>query len=330
MAIRIRRREFITLLGSVAAWPFTARAQQPATPVIGFLRPTSAEKSTKLLGAFRSGLAEAEYVEDHSVIIEYRWAENHYDRLPALATDLVQRQVAVIVAMGGTPSALAAKAATATIPIVFITGSDPVKDGLVASLNRPGGNLTGLSMFTSALGAKRLELLHDLVPAAAMIALLVTTDYALVDAQVKEVQTAAGSFGQHVLVLPVRTEQEIDGAFRTLVEQRVGALIVATDPFLLSRREQLVALASYCHVPTIYPWREYTAVGGLMSYGPSITDAYRQVGIYTGRILRGEKPANLPVQQPTKFELVINFKTAKAFGVEVPPMLLARADEVIE
>jgi putative tryptophan/tyrosine transport system substrate-binding protein len=327
----MRRREFITLLGgAVATWPLGARAQQPVMPVVGFIRPTSAEESTKLLTAFRGGLAEVGYVEGRNVIIEYRWAGNHYDRLPALAADLVRREVAVIAALGGTPSVLAAKAATTAIPIVFGTGSDPVKDGLVASLNRPGGNLTGFTTFGSALGAKRVELLHDLLPTATIIALLVQPDYSEADSQVKEVQSAATSFGNRLLVLNASTEREIDSAFRALAEQRVNALIVASDPFLLSRREQLVALAAYQQLPTVYPWPEYTAAGGLMSYGPSLADVYRQGGIYTGRILRGEKPVDLPVQQPTKFELVLNLKTAKSLGLTFPIALLGRADEVIE
>jgi putative tryptophan/tyrosine transport system substrate-binding protein len=326
----MKRRELITLLGGAAAWPLRARAQQQAMPVVGFIRPTSAEESTKLLTAFRGGLAETGHVEGHNVIIEYRWAGNRYDQLPGLASDLVRRQVAVIAAPGGTPSVLASKAATTTIPIVFAIGSDPVKDGLVASLNRPGGNLTGFTTFGSALGAKRIELLHDLLPTATVIALLVQPNYSEADSQVKEVQSAVTSFGNRLLVLNASTEREIDRAFRALAEQRANALLVASDPFLLSRREQLVALAAYEQLPTVYPWPEYTAVGGLMSYGPSLAEVYRQVGIYTGRILRGEKPTDLPIQLPTKFELVLNLKTAKPLGLTLPITLLGRADEVIE
>jgi putative ABC transport system substrate-binding protein len=327
--VTIARRELLAALAGVAAWPIAVRAQQ-AMPVVGFMRPTSAEESAKLLTAFRGGLAETGYVKGHNVIIEYRWAGNHYDQLPALAADLVRRQVAVIAAPGGTPSVLAAKAATTTIPIVFGTGSDPVKDGLVASLNRPGGNLTGLTTFGSALGAKRIELLHDLLPTATVIGLLVQPDYSEADSQVKEVQSAVTSFGNRLVVVNASTEREIDRAFRALAEQRANALLVASDPFLLSRREQIVALAAYEQRPTVYPWPEYTAAGGLMSYGPSIVDVYRQVGIYTGRILKGEKPVDLPVQLPTKFQLVLNLKTAKSLGLIFPITLLGRADEVIE
>jgi putative tryptophan/tyrosine transport system substrate-binding protein len=325
----MRRREFITLLGGAAAWPLPARTQQ-AIPVVGFIRPTSAEESAKLVGAFRRGLSELGYVEGQNVAIEYRWADNQYDRLPALATDLVRRKVAVIVATGGTSTTLAVKAVTTAIQIVFISGSDPVKDGLVASLNRPGGNLTGVSSFSSALGAKRLELLREFVPTATIIALLVNPHYAEAETQVKEVEGAAVSFGQQVLILKASTERDINRAFETIVQQRASALIVATDPFIFSRKGELVALAARHKVPTDYPWSEFTAAGGLMSYGASLTDAYRQAGIYAGKILNGAKPGDLPVQQAVKIEFVINLKTANALGITFPLPLSGRADEVIE
>jgi putative ABC transport system substrate-binding protein len=327
----LRRREFITLLGGAAvAWPLGARAQQPAVPVVGFLSGQSSGPYAAMAASFRRGLSEDGHIEGQNVAIEYRWAEGRPDRLPALAADLVQRRVGVIVATGGNDAALAAKGATEIIPIVFTLNDDPRKYGLVASLNRPGGNVTGVSWFSAQLGPKRLELLHELVPDAKTIALLLNPKNAESTGQSAELQEAARILGLQLVVLHASTASEIDAAFAAIAMQRLGALVAAGDSFLQSRREQIIALAARHAIPTIYVNREMAATGGLVSYGNSLTDAYRRAGIYTGLILKGAKPVDLPVDQATKFELFINLKTAKTLGLTVPPSLLARADEVIE
>jgi ABC-type uncharacterized transport system substrate-binding protein len=326
----VRRREFIASIAGAAALPLAARAQQKAMPVIGVLSAGPRGPFSPLMAAFLQGLGEAGYVEGQNVTIEYRWAEGHYDRLPALAADLVGRKVDLIMA-GNPPAALAAKSATSTIPIVFRHGGDPVRDGLVASLARPGGNLTEVSQLgDEGLTAKRLELLSELVPRAGVIALLVNPNNSTAEHVIQEVQQAAGAKGVQLPVLKASSESEIDTAFASLVQLHADALLVGADPFLSSRREQFVALASRHAVPSIYAWREFAASGGLISYGASLTAALHLLGTYAAKVLKGAKPADLPIQQATTFELVINLKTAKALGLAVPPSLLDRADEVIE
>ena len=325
----MRRREFVSfLVGTAAAWPLAARAQQPVMPLIGFLRSTSLADATRLVTAFRQGLKEAGFVEGQNVAVEYRSAEDHPDRLPGLVAEMISRQAAVIV--GNHNAALAAKAVTTTLPIVFATGFDPITGGLVASLNRPGGNVTGVSFLAGVLGAKRLELLRQLVPKATTIAVLINPNSPDTEAERKEVQAAARTAGQQLIILDVRSNRDIETAFATFVQRGAGALLDGTGAFMFSHRERIVALAARHAIPAIYSLREFVAAGGLMSYAPSITDAYRQVGIYAGRILKGEKPADLPVMQSTKFEFVINLKTAKGLGLEIPPTVLALAAEVIE
>jgi putative ABC transport system substrate-binding protein len=325
----MRRREFIAGLGGVAAWPLAAHAQPPAVPIVGFLNAASPDSFAHVVRAFRLGLNETGYVEDRNVAIEYRWAEGQYDRLPALAAELIQRRVRVL-AGTTTPAALAAKTATTTIPVVFTTGGDPVALGLVASLNRPGSNVTGATLLSRVLAAKQLELLHELVPQAAMIGFLVNPSDANAGASIRDIRAAADALGLTLIVFEARSEAEIDATFVTLVQQRVGALVVDGDAFILSRRDHVLALAGRNSIPAIYAYREYVIGGGLMSYAPNLSDAYRQAGMYVGRILNGEKPADLPVVQPTKFDFAINSKTAKALGLTVPPKLLFTADEVIE
>jgi putative ABC transport system substrate-binding protein len=328
----VRRRELIALLGgAAAAWPIAARAQEPAKPVIGFLHSASAAAYAHLVAAFGKGLSEAGYSEGQNVAIEYRWSEGHNERLPALAAELVRRQVAVIVTPGSTAATLAAKAATTTIPIVFLSAVDPVKTGLVASLKRPGGNITGVSDIGVELAAKRLGLLHELLPGAARFALLVNPNNpGITEAFVPEAQTAASAIGRQIEVVTASTNSDIDRAFATLVNKRADACLVSTDALFVARRVQLVTLAARHAVPTMYFRREFAEAGGLMSYGSNLADQFRQNGIYAGRILKGEKPAEMPVQLPTKFEFVVNLQTAKSLGIEIPTTLLARADEVIE
>jgi putative tryptophan/tyrosine transport system substrate-binding protein len=326
----MKRRTFIAVLGGAVAWPVVARGQQPATPVIGFIHSASPNYFSQMAPAFSQGLKEAGYIEGQNVLIEYRWAEGHYERLSVLVADLISRTVDVIFAAGGTDPAKVAKAATTKIPIVFVSAADPVKTGLVASLSRPGGNVTGVSLLASALDAKKLDLLRELVPQVSTIGALINPSYPEAKSQANEFETAANGLGVRSLVLSAGTEADINTVFAGLEEQRVGALVVSTDPFFGARRDQLVALAARHSVPVIYFQREFAAAGGLVSYGPHFADGYRQGAVYVGRVLKGEKPADLPVQQPTKFELVINIRVARALGLTVPPMVLARADEVIE
>jgi putative tryptophan/tyrosine transport system substrate-binding protein len=326
----MNRRAFISLLGGAATWPLAARAQQATMPTIGYLSARSPDDSAHLVEAFRRGLSEAGYVEGQTVTVEHRWALGQHDLLPAMAVELVRKPVTVLVSVGGESAALAARAATSTIPIVFIIGGDPVKLGLAASYNRPGGNATGISILTSTLEPKRLGLLHELVSQAATIGVLLNPNFPSFEGQLRDVQEAARAVAVQIHVLRASTDGEIEVAFETVAQERVAALAVAADPFFDTRRDKLVALAARHAVPTMYHFREFAGAGGLVSYGANIPDAHRQIGIYTGRILKGEKPADLPVMQPTKFDLVFNLTTAKALGLEIPPTLLARADEVIE
>ena len=326
----IRRRDFITLLGGAAAWPLAARAQQPAMPVIGFLHSSSPTWHTHELTALRLGLKESGYIESQNVAIEYRWAENEYDRLPELAADLVRRRVAVLVVAGGAPPAVAAKAATSTIPIVLVFGSDPVRLGLVASLSRPGGNITGVTFLTTELMAKRLDLLRELAPQATTVAYLADTRFVTGQEMLRDMLAAASTLGRKVAVVEARSDRDFESAFATFVERQAGALVVGASALFDSNRDRLVALAAHHKMPAIYQAREYAQDGGLMSYGASYRDAFRLGGRYVGQILKGVKPADLPVEQSSRFELVINMKTAKALGLDVPPTLLIRADELIE
>jgi putative tryptophan/tyrosine transport system substrate-binding protein len=327
----MRRREFITLLGGAAAvWPCLARAQQAAMPVVGFLNTATADAYSPMVAAFRAGLGEHGYVEGRNVEVEYRWADNHNERLPVLAAELVRHQVAVILAGGNTDAALVTKAATSTIPIVFTSGVDPVQVGLVSSLNRPNGNVTGVTFLATALGPKKLELLHAVVPTATVIGIVINTRIATASVQLEDVQAAGRTLGLEIQVQHASEQGDLDAAFASLVKAQAGGLVIGADAFLNSQRNELVALAARHSIPTIYPWREAVLTGGLMSYGTSLNAAYRQAGLYTGRILKGDKPADLPVQQSTKVELVINLKTAKTLGLTFPLTLLGRADEVIE
>ncbi len=327
----MKRREFISLLGgAAAAWPLAARAQQPAMPVIGWMGSTSAEGFADRVAAFREGLKEVGFIEHQNVTIEYRWADDHNERLPELAADLVGRHVAVIVTGGGTPTALAAKAATATTPIVFVIAADPVRTGLVASLNRPGGNITGIAGFTDVLVTKRLELLTELLPNASVFGMLLNPSNPNSEIRSSDMRAAARVVGRQIRFVGASSQSELEKAFTTALEQGVGALVVQNETLFNSRRDQVVGLAARYRLPTIYETREDVTAGGLMSYGPRTSDRYRLLGIYTGKILKGERPADLPVMRPTKIDLIINLKTAKALGLDVPPMLIARADEVIE
>jgi len=327
----MRRREFIAIFaGAAGTWPRDTLAQQSAIPVIGFLSSASPGPYAGRVAAFRKGLNEAGYIEGRDLAIEFRWAQGQYDRLPVFAADLVSQKAAVIVSSGGDVAALAAKAATSSIPIVVVTGSEPVKTGLVASFNRPGGNVTGASFVATELETKRLELLRDLVPSAAVIAVLINPTNPAAESRAKDLQMAARTLDRDIHIVNVRNESDLEAAFATLTQQPAGALLVSTDSFLTSQRDRLVALATQYALPAIYPWREFVEAGGLMSYGPIINEVYRQAAIHTDRILKGEKPADLPFVPPTKFELVVNMKTAKALGLTLPPLILARADEVIE
>jgi putative tryptophan/tyrosine transport system substrate-binding protein len=327
----MKRREFITLLSGAAAWPVAARAQQAAMPVVGVLYGGTSDDFAYLLSPFRRGLRESGYIESRNVAIEYCWAENRYDRVPMLAQELVQRQLDVIVAIGGGGYvAKTAKATTPTIPIVFTTNLDPVQSGLVASLNKPGGNATGMSFFGAMLEPKKLELMHELTPKSAAVAVLVNPSNPNTESIVKTVNEAGYALGRNLIVVTANTEHELEPAYTTMAERRAGGLIVTADPFFNARRAQIVSLTARHSIPAIYEWREFAELGGLMSYGSSITDAFRQVGIYVGRILKGEKPGDLPVQQPAKFELVVNLKTANTLSVAIPTAILLRADDVIE
>ena len=325
----MRRREFIALLGTASTLPLVASAQKPVPPLIGFLNSGSSAALQMVTAGFRKGLLEEDFTEGQTVAIEYRWGEGRYDRLPGLAADLVRSQLAVIVG-GGPPAAHAAKAATSTIPVVFVSGEDPVKSGLVASLNRPGGNVTGVAIFTGQLGAKQLGLLRELVPAATVVGMLVNPNNPVTEPVVEEVRAASEVSGHKIQIVNARNEDDIETAFATLREVHADALIVAADPYFLTQSEKLAALAARHGLPAIYELREFAASGGLVSYGASITDGYRQAGVYAGRILKGAKPADLPVLQPTKFELVINLKAVKALNLTLSPSLQATADEVIE
>ena len=327
----MKRREFITLLGgAAAAWPRAARTQQPPMPVVGFLNGQSPDNSAHFVEAFRQGLKQTGYVEGRNVAIEYRWAEGQVGRLPELAADLVRRQVAVIAATGGGPPPFVAKAATTTIPIVFNSAGDPVRLGLVTSLNRPGGNLTGISWFSAEIATKRLALLNELVPTARVVTLLVSRDDPEAGWQPADAQEAARVLGRRLIVLSASTTSEIEAAFAGLVQQGAGALVLSSGAFFLNRRDQIIALAARHALPAIYPTREFAVAGGLMSYGNDVPDSYRRNGVYVGRILKGDRPGDLPIDQSTKFELVINLKTAKALGLTIPPSLLLRADQVVE